>query len=384
MYFSDRKPNYEKHPVKPLGGRPGTLFAGYAAIVDEIRRRIADKPDPVVVIDMYHGTRLDEVVEGIVEPLCPAASFFCEDCKLDEEQLWPKIERDVTDDRVFGSLSTHVMDDFYDQDALEDMRGRLAAAKGLRVVYGVGASLVTRGDVLVYCDLTRWEIQLRYRSGELDNWGVGNFQDDILRKYKRGFFLEWRVMDRHKVSIFDDVDLWVDTNAENDPKAADATAMASALDEFANEPFRLIPYFDAGIWGGHWMEEVCDLPAADNNYAWCFDGVPEENSIAFEKGGITFEMPAMNLVKMRPHALLGEKVFSRFGAEFPIRFDFLDTMGGGEPLSASTPEHRVHSAELRHALHAGRELLHPRCRRGRPCLPRRQERRRARRADRRA
>jgi mannose-6-phosphate isomerase class I len=27
--------------------------------------------------------------------------------------------------------------------------------------------------------------------------------------------------------------------------------------------------------------------------------------------------------------LLGEHVFTRFGAEFPIRFDFLDTMGGG-------------------------------------------------------
>src|SRR5690606_21914355 len=29
-----------------------------------------------------------------------------------------------------------------------------------------------------------------------------------------------------------------------------------------------------------------------------------------------------------PEALLGEKVYSRFGAEFPIRFDFLDTIGG--------------------------------------------------------
>jgi mannose-6-phosphate isomerase class I len=29
-----------------------------------------------------------------------------------------------------------------------------------------------------------------------------------------------------------------------------------------------------------------------------------------------------------PRALLGEKVHARFGAEFPIRFDFLDTIGG--------------------------------------------------------
>ena len=30
----------------------------------------------------------------------------------------------------------------------------------------------------------------------------------------------------------------------------------------------------------------------------------------------------------RPQALLGTKVHARFGTEFPIRFDFLDTMGG--------------------------------------------------------
>jgi mannose-6-phosphate isomerase class I len=40
-------------------------------------------------------------------------------------------------------------------------------------------------------------------------------------------------------------------------------------------------------------------------------------------------VPALDLVLMHPRELLGEKTFARFGAEFPIRFDFLDTMGGG-------------------------------------------------------
>ncbi len=40
-------------------------------------------------------------------------------------------------------------------------------------------------------------------------------------------------------------------------------------------------------------------------------------------------MPAIDLVLYRPHELLGERVHGRFGAEFPIRFDLLDTMGGG-------------------------------------------------------
>ena len=36
----------------------------------------------------------------------------------------------------------------------------------------------------------------------------------------------------------------------------------------------------------------------------------------------------MDLVLYQPKELLGKDVFARFGAEFPIRFDFLDTIGG--------------------------------------------------------
>jgi mannose-6-phosphate isomerase class I len=41
------------------------------------------------------------------------------------------------------------------------------------------------------------------------------------------------------------------------------------------------------------------------------------------------EIPAMNLTLLHPRELLGHSVYSRFGAEFPIRFDLLDTRGGG-------------------------------------------------------
>jgi hypothetical protein len=57
--------------------------------------------------------------------------------------------------------------------------------------------------------------------------------------------------------------------------------------------------------------------------------VPEENSLLFDFDGTEVEIPSINLVFSRPEKLLGENVHTRFGAEFPIRFDFLDTMDGG-------------------------------------------------------
>ena len=224
----------------------------------------------------------------------------------------------------------HTMSEFYDKKRQEELQKEIEQfQKGVLIVYGVGASLFAKPDLLVYGDLSRWEIQLRYRSGELDNWGVGNYDEDILRKYKRGYFVEWRMLDRHKVQIFDQIDFLLDTNVKDDPKMINKVTFDQIMEQFSKQPFRLVPYFDEGIWGGRWMEEVCQLERKENNFAWCFDGVPEENSIHAKIGDIIIEMPAMNLVKRKPKELLGRKVFSRFGAEFPIRFDFLDTMGGG-------------------------------------------------------
>lgn len=77
------------------------------------------------------------------------------------------------------------------------------------------------------------------------------------------------------------------------------------------------------------MKEVCDLDRSVVNYAWCFDCVPEENSLRLGFGRERLELPAIDLVFAQARALLGEPVQARFGDEFPIRFDFLDTMGGG-------------------------------------------------------
>ena len=40
------------------------------------------------------------------------------------------------------------------------------------------------------------------------------------------------------------------------------------------------------------------------------------------------EVPSIDVVFYRPQKLLGARVHGRFGDEYPIRFDFLDTMGG--------------------------------------------------------
>ncbi|GAL16832.1 mannose-6-phosphate isomerase class I [Vibrio maritimus] len=176
--------------------------------------------------------------------------------------------------------------------------------------------------------MARWEIQQRFRRGELGNWGAENLSEDILRKYKRSFFIEWRVFDRYKTKLLPHVDYLLDTNTAFDPKMVTGQAFSAGLKQATTQPFRLVPFFDPGVWGGQWMKEVCDLDESKPNYAWCFDCVPEENSLLLKYEDVIVEIPSQDLVLTQPRQLLGESVHARFGAEFPIRFDFLDTMEG--------------------------------------------------------
>ena len=185
-------------------------------------------------------------------------------------------------------------------------------------------------DLLVYADMARWEIQMRMRKHLLSNLGVDNKdQPDWMRQYKQGLFVDWRVADRWKKKLMHRWDFVLDTNSIGAPVMVSGEAMRDAFHQTLQRPFSLVPFFDPGPWGGQWMREKFGLPKDTPNYAWGFNCVPEENSLLLDFGGVIVETPSVNLVYFAPEPLLGEAVFGRFGDEFPIRFDFLDTMDGG-------------------------------------------------------
>lgn len=324
MKHRSRISNYDKYPVIPLTGFDREIFTSY----EEIGKELLSRKGRVYVADCYPGVDEEEVLKSLEKELAPELVLHSDDIFYDGETLTRMMKPHLTDDRVMGVMYYGKILDFVDGKMLEAMQKRLEDAKDQRVlIYGFGASLISRGDILIYADLSRWEIQLRYRKG-MPNFKQENYDEDNLVKYKRGYFIEWRIADKHKRGLFSEADYWLDTNKSNAPAMITKSAFQEAMNQAVRRPFRTVPYFDPGVWGGQWMKEVCGLDPEEKNYAWSFDGVPEENSVLFEIGGSIFECPAMNITLSRPLELLGDKVYARFGAEFPIRFDFLDTMEG--------------------------------------------------------
>ncbi|TYL53017.1 class I mannose-6-phosphate isomerase [Agromyces mariniharenae] len=330
-YLLDDRSSYVKLPTVSLPEGSEVLVG------DEAWRAAMDMATtatghPLVAVDVYPGADVAAIADRIRQVLPEADVIDVEDeAAADRAVIDALIARNLTDDRVFGVMSHFTVDEFYDAQRLAALQRRIEERTGPTVIVGWGADLAAgrRADALVLVDLARWEIQQRLRAGAT-NWRADNGDEDILRKYKRGFFVEWRTADRHKRTLFDRIDLLVDGNAALDVAGAVRGGdFRQALSDAATAPFRVVPFFDPGVWGGQWMKSTLDLDPSMANYAWCFDCVPEENSLLLEAAGRIVEIPAMDLVLSRPRELLGERTFARFGAEFPIRFDFLDTMGGG-------------------------------------------------------
>lgn len=320
---------YDRFPTVTVKGYDDSAWQGWEAIAKTVNAKTQRQKRTVLVIDCYPGVRLSELEDSLLPRLSPALTINAERARQDEHALHDMLARNLTDDRVFGVLSCHQLGEFFDPVRLDALQKQVAqCAEGLIVVYGPGAALVHPGDVLVYADLPRWEIQQRMRSGELDNWGAQNQSEDMLRRYKRAFFIEWRVFDRHKTPLLKRADFVLDTTRAQSPGMVSGEALRAGLAQTTTQPFRVVPFFDPGVWGGQWMKQQFDLDPSAPNYAWCFDCVPEENSLLLRVGAVRIEIPSQDLVLLQPRALLGEKVHARFGAEFPIRFDFLDTIGG--------------------------------------------------------
>lgn len=286
----------------------------------------------LVVVETYQGVIHEELIANLKKGLNHTRFIQAEEFMLPESEIKRLTFPDVTNDRIFGFLTRLTMDAFFSLEKVAAIQAEIESAEnGVILIYGSGAALLCpKPDLLVYADMARWEIQLRMRQHLIDNLGVKNRDTaDWMLLYKQGFFVDWRVCDRLKKTLFDKWDFLLDTNKINEPKLVEGKAILEGLEMAVSRPFSLVPFFDPGPWGGQWMKEVCNLDASVVNYAWCFNCVPEENSLLLKFADDVIEIPSINLVFRHPKELLGDSVYGRFGDEFPIRFDFLDTMEGG-------------------------------------------------------
>ncbi|MDY3355535.1 MAG: type I phosphomannose isomerase catalytic subunit [Prevotella sp.] len=95
------------------------------------------------------------------------------------------------------------------------------------------------------------------------------------------------------------------------------------------KPFKFEPYLKETIWGGKQIAEYKGIKACSENIgeSWEITGVKGHESIVAE-GGTSCEdkgLTISELIQKYREKLLGEKVYERYGTDFPLLIKFIDS-----------------------------------------------------------
>jgi mannose-6-phosphate isomerase class I len=314
---------YDIYPTFPLPS--GTVLFGLDTLAEALAAHEA------VILDGYVGVFWDDLRDRL------AAQPALQDLDVRwidvAEALRPEAEIDALiapflggDDPIFGTRFTGHLRDFFDAEALAALRPDPSA--DLTVLYGCGAALAGWDGLLAYVEVPKNEIQFRSRAGAVTNLGAASPAPPKVM-YKRFYFVDWVALNDHKAALLDDLDLVVDAQRPDAPTWMRGDALRAGLGRMSRTCFRVRPWFEPGAWGGQWMKRhIPQLTTDVPNYAWSFELIVPENGLAFSSDGRALEVAFDWLMIHDSAAVLGDTAHC-FGREFPIRFDFLDTIEGG-------------------------------------------------------
>lgn len=315
---------YDIYPVHDLGA--GTVSSDYR----ELAGRIAGCG--TVIVDGYVGVRFDDFVSRLNEALAALGVktlWWSVDSALKSPEEVDKLIEPYLggDDPIFGFRAKLSLSDFFDAGKLAAIRPDDSAQ--LNIIYGTGAALAGWEGTLVYLDIPKNEIQFRSRAGSVRNLGAA-CPDAPKKMYKRFYFIDWVVLNRHKKALLPRIDIFVDAQRETEITWAEGNVVRAGLDRLARNGFRVRPWFEPGAWGGQRIKEfINELPHDVPNYAWSFELIVPENGIIFGGDGKMLELSFDSVMYEAGEDVVGKECYAEYGDEFPIRLDYLDNFDGG-------------------------------------------------------
>jgi len=313
---------YDLYPVHSLS--KGEITLGFDALADIIETK------KQVVIDGYGGVFWDNIQEKLDAAL--KAKGLSINWQNIDEAYKTEYELDVMlapwlggDDPVFGKIYEGALNDFFEEEKLK----KIQPTDGLNIVYGCGASLANWDDAfIIYMDVPKNEIQYRSRAASITNLGQQQPQDPK-EMYKRFFFVDWIVLNKHKADLLPSIDILVDEQWRDEITFIDGDNFRNTLDDISKNAFRVRPWFESGPWGGNWcLKNIPGLPKNVPNYAWSFELITPENGLVLESGGKRLECSFDFIMFQAYENILGHSA-NHFKYDFPVRIDYLDTFDGG-------------------------------------------------------
>jgi mannose-6-phosphate isomerase class I len=311
---------YELEPRYPVVG--GELDIGYDALAADAARRSPG----VLAIDGPGALDWSGFIRPLVEALRQRGVAVQQIDVRTRMRDWRAIEeRTETDalrnDPVFAAVPQGTLADLFETPAAAVP----ADADALTIAFGPGAALLPH-DALWYADLPK-RLGLRaVEEGRTSNLGQ---PPNTTGTARRLMFVDWPLEDRHRRTLVPRLDRYVDVSDARSPRSLRGDVLRRTLATLVGAPFRTRPAFLAQPWGGRWAREVLGATGSGPNAGLGYELIAPESGVLFGRGD-HIEVALDLLLADHADALLGADVARRFAGSFPIRFDYLDTAGGGD------------------------------------------------------
>lgn len=232
-------------------------------------------------------------------------------------------DHERSEDPAFGRVYPGEIHDFVDSRGMEEMLSQwdVIRSSGRRLViicHGVGAALPARRfafDRIAYLDITREQIIVRSEKNEVPPLGSDSPNG---WPWKRIYYVEYPVLNRHKKSVLQIADWYVDSSRGNEPLLVPGLIYHALLTELSGMPVAFKVFYMPGTFGGTEFAKRFHVDGLSNT-SWDYEISVGDNHLLVAIGdGRILEMPFYNLLWEQPLRFLGSYCCETYPGHFPI------------------------------------------------------------------
>jgi mannose-6-phosphate isomerase len=313
-------------------------------ISDKILEKLKASNNIILALDGYISAEFQQVVNLVCQNLrlnsIEVNTFNFADVYKSSSELNDLFSENLKEDRekdpvlLFGKLFKGSYEDLCDSNKLAQFEESIKEFKvngsnKVFIVYGQGCSLKNLRslyDITCFFDVTPKEVMLRARKGSFFNLGDTSAKP-IKALLRRCYYIDFEVAGHLRWELLkqDDIDYYLESNNPDNIKLVPRKSFNSIMSLLVKYPMRCKPVYLEGVWGGHYIKNLRNLPESMQNCAWVFDLIPLEVSIVVKVGEQLLDLPFFSFVQKQGKELMGQDCLEKFGGYFPIRFNYDDS-----------------------------------------------------------